>query len=101
MLQRSQGKEHAMEFDWDDKKARKNLSKHGIAFSEAATVFGDQFAITFEDPDHSIDENRFLTFGYSGMNRLLAVIHCQRHGKTRLISVRSATKNERKIYEEG
>jgi len=89
-----------IQFEWDTEKARRNHKKHGVSFEEAATVFGDQFAITFDDPDHSIGEHRFLTFGYSRMNHLLAVIHCERYGKTRIISARHATRHERKIYED-
>ncbi|GBE01463.1 hypothetical protein BMS3Abin08_00894 [bacterium BMS3Abin08] len=90
-----------MEFEWDSDKSKANLKKHRISFHEASTVFGDPLAITFSDPDHSIREHRFLTFGYSRMNQLLVVVHTERRGKTRLISARRATKQERKIYEEG
>ncbi len=90
-----------MEFEWDPDKSKANLKKHRISFHEASTVFGDPLAITFNDPDHSIREHRFLTFGYSRMNQLLVVVHTQRRGKTRIISARRATKRERKIYEEG
>jgi len=54
-----------MEFEWDPKKAAGNLSKHGIEFSEATTVFGDSLSVTFPDPDHSEDEERFITIGLS------------------------------------
>jgi len=54
-----------MRFEWDPKKAAANLKKHGVAFQEAATVFGDPLAITFQDPDHSEDEKRQVTFGLS------------------------------------
>ena len=90
-----------MEFEWDPNKSDANLKKHGISFHEAATVFGDPLALTFNDPDHFIGEHRFLTFGHSSMNRLMAVVHTERHGKTRIISARRATKQERKIYEDG
>ncbi|MDR4496651.1 MAG: BrnT family toxin [Candidatus Scalindua sp.] len=90
-----------MEFEWDPDKSKANFKKHGISFHEAATVFGDSLAITFNDPDHSIREHRFLTFGYSRMNQLLVVVHMKRHGKIRIISARRATRQERKIYEEG
>jgi uncharacterized DUF497 family protein len=69
-----------MEFEWDPKRSYANLKKHGISFHEASTVFGDSLAITFNDPDHSIREHRFLTFGYSRMNQLLAVVHTERNG---------------------
>ncbi len=90
-----------MEFEWDDEKSLSNRKKHGVSFHEAATVFGDPLAITFSDPDHSVGEHRFLTFGLSMRNRLLAVIHTERHGKTRIISARQATRYERTIYENG
>ena len=90
-----------MEFEWDPNKSDANLKKHGISFHEASVVFGDPLAITFTDPDHSIRERRFLTFGYSRRNQLLVVVHTERHGKTRIISARCATRPERKIYEDG
>ncbi|MDF0645463.1 MAG: BrnT family toxin [Nitrospira sp.] len=90
-----------MEFDWDERKASVNLKKHGVSFQEAAMVFGDPLAITFPDPDHSEHEPRFLTFGVSRSNRLLIVAHTERAGKTRIISARLMTKQERIIYEEG
>jgi len=88
-----------MEFEWDEKKSVANRKKHGISFHEAATVFGDPLAIIFPDPDHSIGEHRFLTFGLSMMNRLLVVAHTERRGKTRIINARQATRHERTIYE--
>jgi uncharacterized DUF497 family protein len=90
-----------MEFEWDPEKASSNERKHGVPFHEAATVFGDPLAITFSDPDHSIGEHRFLSFGLSLRNRLLVVAHTERHGKTRIISARQATRYERTIYENG
>ncbi|HBU08278.1 MAG: hypothetical protein A2216_03575 [Omnitrophica WOR_2 bacterium RIFOXYA2_FULL_45_12] len=90
-----------MEFEWDPDKSNANLKKHVISFHEASTVFGDLLAITFNDPDHSIREDRFLTFGYSRMNRLLVVVYTERHGRIRIISARLATRLERKIYENG
>jgi uncharacterized protein len=90
-----------MEFEWDERKAAKNETKHGVSFREAGTVFGDPLAITFSDPDHSEDEQRFLTFGFSQLNRLLVVSHTERAQRIRIISARPATRKERKIYEEG
>lgn len=90
-----------MEFEWDRDKAARNLAKHGVEFAEAATVFGDPLAITFHDPDHSDDEDRFLTFGHSIAERLLVVSHTERGDATRIISARAATRRERKIHEEG
>ncbi|HEY4731875.1 MAG TPA: BrnT family toxin [Gammaproteobacteria bacterium] len=90
-----------MEFEWDERKAATNLKKHNVSFHEAGTVFGDPMAITFHDPEHSENEHRFLTFGLSQSNRLLVVAHTDRGGKARIISARTMTKYERKIYEEG
>jgi uncharacterized DUF497 family protein len=90
-----------MDFEWDPDKATRNLAKHGVSFHEAATVFGDPLAITFFDPDHSEDEDRFLTFGLSSAGRLLVVSHTDRGDRTRIISARRATRRERKQYEEG
>ena len=89
-----------MEFEWDSKKAEANKRKHGVSFHEAATVFGDPLAITFADPDHSLDEDRYLTFGLSRFNQLLVVSHAQRGEKLRIISGRLMTRQEKKIYEE-
>ena len=61
-----------MEFEWDPKKSEANKRKHEVSFHEAATVFGDPLAITFTDPDHSLDEERYLTFGRSRFDRLLS-----------------------------
>ena len=90
-----------MEFEWDPNKAARNLSKHRVAFSEGATVFGDPLAITFYDPGHSDDEDRYLTFGYSTDGRLPVVSHTDRGDRNRIISARVATRREKKIYEDG
>jgi uncharacterized DUF497 family protein len=90
-----------MDFEWDPKKAAVNQKKHGVAFSEAATVFGDPLAITFMDPDHSINEQRYITFGRSENNRLLVVAHAEHENKVRIISARRMIRRERRIYEEG
>jgi uncharacterized DUF497 family protein len=90
-----------MEFEWDPNKSERNRKKHGVSFHDATTVFADPLAISFPDPDHSLGEHRFLTFGYSKMNHLLVVVHTERHGKTRIISARPATRHERTIYENG
>lgn len=89
-----------MDFEWDPKKAAVNEKKHHISFQEAATVFGDPFAITYLDPGHSKSEVRYLTFGLSIQQQLLVVSHADRGDRTRIISARSATRHERKIYEE-
>jgi hypothetical protein len=90
-----------MKFDWDAKKAEANLRKHGVSFDEAATTFFDSHAVSGPDPDHSVDEERYITFGYSRLTRLLAVCHTYRPGAIRIINARRVTRSERKIYEEG
>ena len=90
-----------MEFEWDPKKTGANVRKHDVTFQEAAAVFGDPLAITFEDPDHSEDENRYITFGLSSQERLLVVSHTERGDRTRIISARLMDRKERRIYEEG
>ena len=90
-----------MEFEWDPKKAEKNFKKHGVSFQEAATVFGDLLAITFQDPNHSMEEDRQLTFGQSLQRRLIVVSHTKRGERTRIINARLMDRNERVIYEEG
>lgn len=90
-----------MKFEWDRAKAAENLAKHGISFEEAATVFRDPLSQTGRDPDHSVDEERFVIFGISTSGRLLAVAHTERGDTIRIISARPAIPGERKIYEEG
>lgn len=90
-----------MEFEWDANKAARNKKKHGVSFHEAATVFGDPLAVTFDDPDHSQSEQRLITFGVSRINRYIIVSHTERSGKMRIVSAREMLKHERKIYEEG
>ena len=89
-----------MEFVWDPQKATANIHKHDVTFQEAASVFGDPLAITFEDPDHSANESRHITFGLSLKKRLLIVSHVERGDRTRIISARLLDRKERKIYEE-
>ncbi len=89
-----------MEFEWDAAKAESNKTKHGISFLEASTVFGDTLSLTFPDPDHSEDEDRFITIGLSHRQRLLIVSHTDREERIRLISARETTRNEKKYYEE-
>jgi uncharacterized DUF497 family protein len=87
-------------FEWDTKKAASNIRKHGVSFDEAASVFLDRVAVSGPDPDHSIEESRYITFGVSRLGRLLAVSHTYRPGAIRIISARRVTRAERKIYEE-
>ncbi len=89
-----------MKFEWDAVKARSNLRKHKVSFEEAATALKDPLAATGSDPDHSVREERFVTFGVSERGRLLAVAHSEEDDTLRIISARVATKEERKIYEE-
>ena len=87
-------------FEWDSVKAESNERKHGVAFPEAGTVFNDELALTFFDPAHSVDENRYVTIGRSATGRLLVAAHTQRGARIRLISAREATDNERRRYED-
>jgi len=89
-----------MDFEWNPRKAETNFQKHGVLFSEAATVLGDELAITVLDPDHSDDEERFITVGWSNRRRLLMVSHTDRENRIRIISARELTPRERKEYEE-
>ena len=90
-----------LQFEWDPNKNDTNVEKHGITFKEAATVFGDPFSYTFDDPDNSDGELRFLTFGLASTGKLLVVSHTEREDKIRIISARELTKRERKSYEGG
>ncbi|MDL1979697.1 MAG: BrnT family toxin [Deltaproteobacteria bacterium] len=90
-----------MKLEWDSPKATTNLRKHKVSFEEAATALSDPMAATGIDPDHSIDEFRYITFGVSNSGRLLVVAHTERGDTIRIISTRRAIKGERKIYEEG
>jgi hypothetical protein len=90
-----------MKFEWDNQKSISNDQKHGVSFQEAITVFGDSLAISFNDPDHSLNESRFLMFGLSKLNRLLTVSFTERNNVVRIISAREITKSERRIYENG
>lgn len=89
-----------MEFEWDPDKATTNFKKHSVTFHEAATVLGDPLSVTFHDPDHSIDEERFITIGVSIEGRVVSVSHTDRENRIRIISARKATRHERKIYED-
>jgi uncharacterized DUF497 family protein len=88
-----------MENDWDADKAEANLAKHEVSFEEAETVFGDPFARTIPDDEHSFDELRFVTLGMSERGRLLVVIHTTRE-PPRIISARLPIGSERRAYEE-
>ena len=90
-----------MKFEWDENKAAANLSKHGVSFAEAKTVFADPLHVDFYDPDHSFDEHRYIIIGESQQARLLMVSYTERGDVIRLISSREVTLAERKVYEEG
>ena len=90
-----------MDFEWDDAKAESNERKHGVSFVEAETVFGDPLSLTGYDPNHSGDEDRYITMGMSTEGRLLIVSHTDRGDKVRLISARVASRRERRDYEDG
>jgi len=87
-------------FEWDLRKARLNLAKHGVAFEEASTVFGDPLSLTIPDPEHSQGENRYITMGKTFNGKLLVVVHTDRGDNIRIISARRASRRERKFYEE-
>ncbi len=90
-------------FTWDENKNGINQRKHGISFEEARGVFGDENAILFDDPDHSAEEERFLIIGIAETRGICIVSHCYREDDNiiRIISARKATKNEKRIYQEG
>ena len=89
-----------MKIEWDLKKAKFNLRKHRVSFEEAATALSDPMAATGADPDHSITEERYVTFGVSERGRLLVVAHTDEEETIRIISARIASKGERELYEE-
>jgi len=89
-----------MTFEWDPIKASINLRKHSVSFDEATTALLDPLSKTALDPDHSLYDHRFITFGVSWRNRLLAVSYNEREERVRIISARLATRRERNIYEE-
>jgi uncharacterized protein len=90
-----------MEIVWDTRKAAANLKKHKVSFEEAGTVFADPLAVTGSDPDHSVRELRWITFGESVRGRLLVVAHTDEGDIIRIISARPATRREKRLYEEG
>lgn len=90
-----------MRYEWDPKKAAKNQRKHNVSFAEAATVFLDPLAVTFDDPDHSVDESHFITIEHSSADRLLFIAHADSRDRVRIISARRTTRKETHEYEEG
>jgi uncharacterized DUF497 family protein len=91
---------YGIAFEWDPAKDSANRRKHNVGFAEASTVFDDPLSITVPDPDHTISEERFVIVGMSSERSLLVVVHTVRGERIRLISARSATKHERRNYEE-
>ena len=88
-----------LRFEWDDRKSVENERKHGVSFAEAQSVFSDENAVEFFDPDHSENEDRFILLGVSARLRVLVVCYCQRKGNSiRIISARKADKKEEKDY---
>jgi len=87
-------------YEWAPAKAAANLNKHGVSFAEAASVFLDPMALTFDDPDHSDEEDREMTIGVSSKQRPPLVSYCKRHDQIRIISARKVTKREGKQYAE-
>ncbi len=88
-------------FEWDEAKARENLKKHKVGFDEGKTIFNDPFLLTFPNIDTSDAEERYVNIGLSMRDRVLVLIHTERHGKIRIISCRKASARERRHYEEG
>jgi len=89
-----------MRFEWDEEKSGLNERKHGVTFEEARSVFYDDTALLYDDPDHSEDEERFLLLGPSVLGRVLVVVHCCREegDVIRIISARKATRREQDAY---
>ena len=87
-------------FEWNKGKEKVNIKKHDISFSEAQTVFYDENAIQFYDPDHSNEEDRFILLGANHKLNILLVCHCFREAETRIriISARKANKDETHVY---
>ena len=87
-----------MRFEWNPQKAKSNHQKHGVTFDEAISIFKDPFSITYHDPDHSLDEDRYITVGFSKFGKVLVVSHADRYDAIRIISARPTTKAERLKY---
>jgi len=86
-------------FEWDKRKEAANIRKHGVSFHEASTVFLDPLSMTFYDPDHAEDEDRYVTLGMAKNGQLIFVSHADRGDRVRIISAREASKLERNGYE--
>ncbi|HIJ94483.1 MAG TPA: BrnT family toxin [Desulfuromonadales bacterium] len=88
-----------MTYEWDKRKEISNIKRHGVSFHEASTVFLNPLSMSFYDPDHSDDEDRFITLGFATTGKLLFISHTDRGTVTRIISAREATKKECEGYE--
>lgn len=97
----SEGVGLELSFEWDEEKAVKNYHKHGVSFEEGITVFYDPLSISIEDPDHSINEHRYIDIGVSESGRVLVVSYTERGNNIRIISCREAMRRERRQYEKG
>ena len=90
-----------MIYEWNPKKAKENLKRHKVSFDEATSVFTDPFALTFNDPDHSQEERRYITVGTSSKQRIVFLAHVDRgEDHVRIISARAATATESHAYQE-
>lgn len=88
-----------MLFEWDEKKEETNIAKHGIDFSTAALVFGDDNRIEKYDEIHSITEDRYITIGQiNGIAIIVMVVYTERKEIIRIISARLATRREKEAY---
>ena len=90
-----------LNFEWDEEKAKANLKKHAVSFDEATTVFMDYFSITKSDPEHSVDEQRYIDLGISDEGNVLVVAYTERGTNIRIISCRKANNSERRFYKKG
>jgi uncharacterized DUF497 family protein len=87
----------SVEYEWDDRKARSNLEKHGVDFADAVSILEDELALTI--PDDEATERRFISIGEDSLRRILVVVFTERADRIRIISARKATKLEREQYE--
>jgi len=89
-----------LRFEWNEQKNKENKRKHGVSFEEAQTIFYDEYAVRYYDPDHSEDEDRFIMLGMSIRLRALIVCHCYRKDDNviRIVSARKADRTEAKVY---
>ena len=89
----------AATFEWDSAKDEANRKKHGVSFQEAISAFMDPLSLTIPDPDHSVDEERFVLLGANRRGLLLVVSHTDKDDHIRIISARKADRRERREYE--